>query len=531
MAIGAMLPPFAAGARAERAATTVDYVTGRSVYVDAGQHDGLREGDSLEVTREGHTIAWLRVSFLSSHRAACDTLQTWAVVQPGDAASFTPHAGDARDASGAGNVVAGSDSAARPGPRAHPAARAGGLHGRIGARYLGLTSDGGVRLSQPAVDARIEGTRLGGSPLDVALDFRGRRFVSRRPGTVSVTRDRGFVYRASVGVRDSGDRRRFTVGRLLSPALSPVNLFDGALAETRSARWDFGLFAGTQPDPARLAVSGHIVQGGGYASWHQPAPAIARYSVSGGAITSSDRGHPNRDFGFLQAAYADRRLTASLQQEVDYNRGWKRDAGSAALTSTGTDLNLAYRVRAATPLSAASPELSVFAGLDSRRNVWLYRDHETPETRFLDRYRRGAWAGGTLDLANHVRLGAEARTSSVAGEADQNGWSTRLDAYRLGAFNLALRARHARISGAGLANQLTSVGAGIDPLEGAHLELAGGTRRSEDVGSSVADEVRWASAALELMLARRAYLDLNAQAERGGADPTRQAQLGLSWRF
>jgi hypothetical protein len=385
-----------------------------------------------------------------------------------------------------------------------------------------VQSDRGGRLTQPALDLRLDGASLGGAPLDLAVDFRGRRVTQSIPGQATLSTGRGLFYRFSLATRDLGGRYRITLGRQLSPALAPVNLFDGALVERRGARWNAGFFSGTQPEPLRLGMSGAIVQGGVYAEWHQPEGDARRWSVTGGAITSYDHGNTNRDFGFLQAFYLDRVLSATLSQEMDVNRGWKRDVGQPALQATGTFATTNVRV---------GPALSLRAGYDNRRNVWLYRDRTTPENLFDDRYRQGGWGGALLDVAHHLRLTGDARTSSIAGAQRQNGWTGGVEGYRIAALNLALRARYSRLTGSGLENSLASYGAGLDPLGWAHVEVTGGQRTTRDPLAGIQERSRWLGGDLDVTLPGRAYLNASYEDDSGGSSPMRQAYFGLSWRF
>jgi hypothetical protein len=532
-------------AQAARAEARVTYLAGGSVYVDAGRLEGLREGDSLVVVRGGKAIAWLRASFLSSHRTSCDTLRTLEPIRLGDLAGFvTSLSGPAVAGRDTTAVAAGAPLAAVspspvvpapsllpgvPSSAAGPAVapprvvrRAGPLRGRIGARFLTVQSDRGGRLTQPAFDLRLDGVSLGGAPFDLALDFRGRRVIQSSPGRATLNSDRGLFYRFALATHDRAGHYRFTVGRQLSPSLAPVNLFDGALVERRGARWNVGLFSGTQPEPLRLRMSGAIVQGGGYAEWHQPAGAAQRWTLSGGAISSYDHGNTNRDFGFLQGFYLGRVLSATLSQEVDANRGWKRELGQPAYQATGTFLTTNVR---------AGSALSLRAGYDNRRNVWLYRDRITPENLFDDRYRQGGWGGALLDVAHHVRLTGDARTSSIAGARRQDGWTGGVEGYRFTPLNLAARARYSRLSGAGMENTLASFSVGLDPRAGLHLEAAAGRRTTKDLIRAVLEQTQWQSADLDLLLMRTAYLNASFESEAGGFGRSQQAYFGLSWRF
>jgi hypothetical protein len=542
VALLALLPCGVPAAQAARTQARVTYLAGGSVYVDAGRLEGLGEGDSLVVVRSGKPVAWLRAAFLSSHRASCDTLSTLAAIQVGDVVSFatgvsatgatvedstaaapgtSPGTGaPAPAASVPVPVPAGPARAAAPPSRAAP--RGGMLHGRVGARFLTVQGENGRRLTQPALDLRFDGMSLGGAPLDLAVDFRGRRITQSGAGLATVNRDRGLFYRLAFATHDRAGRYRLTVGRQSSPALAPVSLFDGALVERSGARWSAGLFGGTQPEPLRLGVSGAIAQGGGYAEWRQPSGSARRWSIGGGAISSYDHGNTNRDFGFLQAYYLDRALSATLAQEVDVNRGWKRDLGQPSLQATGTFLTANVR---------AGSALSLRAGFDSRRNVWLYRDRTTPENLFDDRNREGGWGGALLDVAHHVRLTGDARTSSIAGTRRQDGWTGGVEGFRLTPLNLTLRTRYSRLAGSGLENSLLSFGAGLDPLDRAHVELSGGRRTARESQAGVEERTQWLGADLDVTLPWRAYFSVSYEDDTGGLSRSQQAFLALSWRF
>ena len=504
------------------ATTKVTYLAGGTVYLGAGAEDGLATGDTVTVLHGGTTIAWLRVSAVSSHRASCDTLRTLEPVNVGDTAVFTGHERPpaptpvAPDSTGtSADTTRGTRKSARPAWAEH-------LHGRVGARYLSVDTRGAGTIRQPALDFRLAGTDVGGAPVDLGLDLRGRRVTFERAGGGTETDDRTRIYQLSVATHAASGRWRLSLGRQISPSLSPVNLFDGALAETRGQRWSVGLFSGTQPEPTLMGFSSQIVQGGGYVEAHQRGDSERRWSVGGGAVSSYQGGQPNRDFGFAQVFYLDRVLSAFGAQELDLNRGWKRALGEPALSATSTYLNANLRV---------VQGVSLRAGFDNRRNVRLYRDRVTPETEFDDRWRQGAWGGLGLDVAGHLRLGGDGRTSVIGGGQRLNGWSGSAELYRLGPVDGVLRARFSRAKGAGIESDLLSLGLGLDPLPLSHVEVTGGLRRTKDPLAGTLEDTRWTAVDLDVALARRLYLDGTYEDDRGGLGAGSQLYTGLSWRF
>lgn len=523
----------AAPARAASVTAHVTYLAGASIYVDAGSLDGLRVGDTLRVVRDGVTIAQLRAAFASSHRASCDTLSTSAVVRMGDAVVFS--AGEPVSGAGATAVSGSTAAGGAPatglatevagGPAAAPrrAAGAARVRGRIGGRWLDVRSvrDGASATSfnQPSLDVRLDATRFAGIA-DFSLDARGRRTVFRSEGTQTTdafTR----VYRATLRLHDEGDHLRLTLGRQTSSALTTISLFDGALAEWDGSSVAFGAFGGSQPEPMRLGFSADIVEYGVYAGVHQPPLSGRRWFVNLGGVTSTQAGQPNRDFLFTQSGWISRGLAASFTQELDVNRGWKRTAGEPATTFTNTFAS------ARVPLARWS---AVQAGYDNRRNVRLYRDRLTPETEFDDRYRQGAWLGGSLEPLRILRFSGDVRRSDAAGDR-ADSWSLSGELWRISRFAATLRARVSRYQGTLVDSRLTSFGLALDPVASTHFELNGGIRQTGNPALTVMDHERWEEIAIDASLAGRWYLSGSIEHDHGDAGATWQHTAGISWRF
>ena len=381
-------PVSATRSSASWRSSRISYLAGGSVYLDAGQVEGLAVGDTVDVVRQEDTIARLRVRFVSSRRASCDTLWTRQPLALGDAAWFRSdprRQGAVRDslqiAAARGDSI--RTAAVLPMPRGRAAVRNARWRGRVGGRWLSVQTDGGSRYQQPGLELRMDGRDALAGHADVALDIRGRRTISTGlNGTQTDQFSR--VYRASTTFRDHNGHRRLTLGRQTSPTLASISLFDGALLEWGNDRRTFGAFTGTQPDPVRFRWSGELVEGGVFAEWHQAPLAVRRWSLSTGGVTSRSGGDLNRDFLFAQGWWFSRGGSASLAQEVDVNSGWKRSAGEPPLSWTSTFATVRVPV---------TQQFALQSGYDNRRNVRLWRDRETPETDFDDRYRQGAWAG------------------------------------------------------------------------------------------------------------------------------------------
>jgi len=502
--------PTMASASATALSAKVTYLASGTVYIDAGRLEGLGEGDTLEVQRDSRRIATLRVNFLASHRATCIVLGDGEAPAVGDGVLFL-----ARNASGP------SVPAVSPAPAAQPAAArpvsARWLRGRVGVRYLSVRNEGGSHFEQPMLDLRADGAGTG--PLDFSLDLRGRRtsqsFSSGEQRIETLTR----TYRASVTWHDPKAQRLLTVGRQSSGAVGPVSLFDGVLAQTGGERWSAGAFGGTQPDPVRMRISGSVREYGAFAERHQAPLAIRRWTLGVGAVSSYDHAAPDRDFAYLQGSYRDHRLSGYLSQEVDFNRAWKRSRGEGAVSLTSTFANARLSL---------TPWWDLTTGYDNRRSVRLWRDRETPETEFDDRYRQGSWVGSSWLVAKRLRVAGELRSSgSGLGHAD--AWSMSADLQRMGLRGLSLRTRYSQYDSDLSDSRLVSFGAGFDPVPSVHLGWIAGERSLQQSTSEAT--TRWQEWSVDYTFLRRWYANASYERDQGDFENMSQLYAGLSRRF
>ena len=522
----------------------VTYLAGPSIYVNAGRDDGLEVGTHLDVVRAGAAIAGLRVVVISSHRASCEIVRGDSLsVVVGDSVRYVARilpgrpvvAAAAQDTTGVAPPLGADQQSVRDsgaGLRTRSGRFPGAaLRGRVGVRYL-VVAEGaeGARFSQPAADVRLDGTRIGGSALGVTIDARGRRTVATRADTSTPRVDsRTHVYQMAVSLATTGGGR-VAVGRQFSEAFANVSLYDGVSVELNRRRWGTGVFAGTQPAPSTMAYSRDVREAGTYIQAHNEV-AGRRWAVTLGAIGSYHAKEPNREFAFSQLSVSSLRVSLFATQEVDYNRGWKVAAGERAIQPTSTFLSAQIR---------ASDVVTVYGGFDTRRNVRLWRDLESPQTEFDDRFRQGVWGGASLRAGRHVRLSADVRSSdggdSTGARATATGASLAVD--QLGWSLLAAKARSTRYTSPWVEGWLHSASIAISPLNGQlRLEVEAGLRdEANRPGVSVTgmpgdNRVRWLTLDSDIALGRSWYVVVTGTREAGGWGPVTQSYASLSWRF
>ena len=396
--VAAVAPALLAGAGPAAAETAkVTYVTGSTVYLDAGTDRGL-----AGARYAGHSPAGRRAR---RHARGHGVRVTAGLVLAPRSAPRGPHR--RRGTLGVRRrVTAGrtSNSEDEGLPRAARASeslsvrewlRERGLRGRIGVRYAGYSdgTDFGRDWRQPAVDFRLDGKDLGGRPMR-----RRRRSPLTRargaPPPMAARTPRGA--RASTDSLSGGARTAPGGGSMrgasVSTAITSISVFDGVSVETGGDAWRLGAFSGAQPDPITWGWSSDILEHGVWitrrASEGTGAEAT-RWRVTGGLVGSYTGGTIDREYAVVQGRWLGPRGSVLALQEIDLNRGWKSDVESTvAPTSTyASGRWIATRV------------LELQGGFDGRRRVRRWRDRITPETEFDDDFRRGVWTGASVRFA------------------------------------------------------------------------------------------------------------------------------------
>jgi hypothetical protein len=517
--------PAAESDSRESVTASITYVTSSSVYVDAGTADGLQIGDTIEVLREDEVIATLRVEHLSSRKASCAIVDSSGEPAIGDSVRFTVSAAD-----GPAGVVTepgageGSTPAALGPPRSFAARqeswlRQMGIRGRIGARFLAVQDRSGVGQSfhQPAADLRVEGRNIGEGPFDLSIDVRARHTYRTASDGATSDDGRSRVYRL-FGAWHPGPFH-VSVGRQYSPDLPTISVFDGATAALRLRRVSFGLLSGTQPDPLDYGYSTEIREHAAFVRVGSRPDAPARWSLASGLIGSYVSGEINREFVYLQGNYAVQRLAVYVSQDIDLNRGWKKEAEGSSHSFTNTYANLYVR-------PAAS--FTLFGGYDNRRNIRLYRDQESPETEFDDAYRQGYWGGITQRFARRYRVGLSAKRSTGGSAGDADSYTVTIGAQLPVQVNL----RSTRFVNEMTRGWMYSGRAGRQFGSRLHAEIGGGLRTQANASELAPDEtLTWIDIGLDYSLDRHWYLSVSVERSMEPEDSNDQVYATTSYRF
>jgi len=497
---------------------SIAYLSGSTVYVDAGRNQGIDIGQELRVVRDGVVVATLTVRNLSSKRASCDLPEGVTGLEVGDQVVFEANLELSPEI-----AATGAAAGTRRRSRQESWFRRNGLWGTVGVRYLRFEdrSAFGSSYSQPAYNVRLEGHGVAGSSLDLSVDTRARQTFRSNSSGESESSSRTTVYRLLLA-HPVGELFRVSLGRQSSPDLASVSIFDGALGEFRKGRWGAGVFGGTQPDPGDLSFSKQTVEFGAFGRFSSTPGTPLRWSVTGGGVSSSVDGEANRDYLFLRGILSSTRLTGYLMQELDIARGWKTDTGEATVSPTSTLLNARFRI---------NPRLSVFSSFDNRRNIRLYRDRDTPETSFDDSYRTGWTLGAEVVPIPRVRLGADARTHR-GGSGNLESYSGRFRVDRITPLRLQFSTRATRYLGSDRDGWLTT-GSLSMPVAGRNrVEVHTGLRsESVELAGQETISTRWYGFQADMGLVRGLFLLFSLDITRGDTQKNNQAYSSISYRF
>jgi hypothetical protein len=461
--------------------------------------------------RGGQPIASLVAEFVSSSRASCRVDSASAPLAIGDSVWWVPV-----------RVTTGATAAGVASTTTRPrSSSATSLRGRVGLRYLVLDPGFGTPLTQPALDLRLDGQHVQGSPFGIAVDVRAQRSSSTSfsaTASGNVTR----VYQAALIFNPLNTPTRITVGRQFATALSSVGLFDGVSIDFDHPRWSIGAFGGNEPDQTTFGMSGDTREYGAYLALHNRPLSSPLWSFTLGGVGAYSLGQIDREFAFARVTYNDRRFSLYATQELDINRDWRAASEGSSTTPTATFV---------TALLALTDGLSLTAGVDNRRNVRLYRDFLTPEISFDDSFRQGEW-GGAMFNSGHVRMSADYRTSSGGTSGRTESITGAFSLYRLTPLQIGLHVRATTFNGTLSNGRLQSGSFEINPFSFLRFEVSGGTRDSSlPLDAASATHLTWSGLDADIGIGRSIYLMLSTYRETGTNDHSVQSFASLSYRF
>jgi hypothetical protein len=330
------------------------------------------------------------------------------------------------------------------------------------------------------------------------------------------------VYRLEATWKFADGATLLRAGRQRQPDLPTLGSFDGLGIEFRADRnFGYGAAVGTQPEPRNLAVSGDVQEAAAYVR-STGVLARGRWILNLAAVSSYESSEISREYFVVRTNYRDASWWLSLLQEFDIYRGWRADIEGQSVGATSRYFSVRRRF---------SHRASVSAGFDSRRNVRIYRDRETPESAFDDRYRNGAWGALQVGIGHGAAVGMQFRTRNGVGAGSMDSQTLRLQRVpiRWTSLRAGLRTTH-------YANPFVEGWLGSLAVDGRQGEIDGrievGLRQDDAKNAALNDDLAWwVSAEAEARLSARWSTTLVWDHYGGSDDGRETVYSGLRYRF
>ncbi len=385
------------GEEKQRITGAVTYISGSSIYVDAGREKGLAVGDRLTILRRSIPLGRGVVIAVSSNSSASQLLPPADSVAVGDSAivfKIVP-------------LQPVQPAVARPAAAARGKANAAEsdgmiVHGRVGLQYAGAGAlDSRLDFSQPSVLLRLDLSKMPGG---LSFSFYGRSSydLAQRSSFSSESGRWGLrLFDMALAYDNPSAWYGFSVGRLTSRYVGGLGAFDGGQFFVRQGNLSAGFVLGFQPDYHTSQIQ----------TEQQKMAGFVNYAWGGDVFRSNNstiaygqqlfRGKLDRDFLYLQNTF---NLGSTLflyqSSEVDLH-DMKDSVRSPAFRLNNTFVTLSYM-----PVSW----LTANAGYDATRNFLLFESMKTFPDSLIDR-----------ELQQGFRLGASIRLPlrmSISGTAN-----------------------------------------------------------------------------------------------------------------
>lgn len=505
----------------------VRYVSADHVYLDAGRGEGLREGMTVTVQRDGRDLMDLTVAFAAEHSASCVLPEGAAAPSPGDQVRFEPAADEPPGATTPAPVPPPVRSRTRPTAarvrNAAPERKPLHLAGSVAFQWdhIDDTSEADLDFDQPGLRFHL---RLEGLAEGWTARLRGSLRHDRRSDAFGNTPREEWqrrLWEASISNLRSDDTWQFAVGRVGSRATAAVGPFDGLLIDRRVANgWRLGLFSGLAPGRADAGWADDRLAGA-VAHLETGTRRHGRLDMSVAGVTRRRAGEVDRDYLAVAGTWSRDRLSLTQSAQIDWNRGWRSDAGTTLALS---NVLLAARYR-------ADDRWRLSLSLDRRELVRTWTNRTLPDSLFDDSARRGLRAGVTWNSGRAVlavdgglrrddRL--DATTTSYGLRGNLRDWPAR---------GLDLSAGLRAFDGPRASGRTPTIGIAHRNRAGDATRLGVGLRRYELAAFDRRATGRWLSLSHDRSLGRRWSAAAEARWDGGDDAVGRRWFLELRRRF
>ena len=527
----------------------VKYVSGNSVYVDAGRDRGLDEGTKLVLKQapanpddndaavQPGVVAKLTVVSVASSSAVCQVDETTRDLQVGDVLSLPDTEVEklvAKDAMGTTRVYpmivsfdAGDplDEEVREEIPHPPLPEVNEARGRFGLDVSTIQGLGANGFSSTVfgVVARADITRIAGTYWNLNGYWRGRIQHSSAPATASIQDLINRTYIMSLTYVRPQSRYTAGIGRLYLPWASSLQVIDGGYFGFSPTNANtVGVFMGSTPDPTAWNYNPNRKVGGGFVNFHGGDWDNFRYTSTEGAGVELLGWSVDRPFIFSENDFSFKHVF-SLYHSMQIDRPTANPGSPAMNFGVGQSL-LSLRVQ-------ASPRIEFELQDTYFRDIPTY-DIALVGTGLLDRYLfQGVSGGSRVQLPHHVTGYFDIGRSSASTDK-KDSWNTMFGASmsRIWKTGIMVDARYSKFDSAYASGIYRTVTVSRDLSDRFRLSLQGGKQSFASAISKDAGEY-FVNLFVETDLGSRYFLESSYTTQRGGADQYNQFTTTFGFRF
>ncbi len=358
----------------------VSYITSQHIYVKFTNTDGIAEGDTLYVMKDGVEIPALQVKSFSSISCVCISL-----IQSPWATATTVHAKPVKRNNSEYEEVPvkevqdeGYTEKVEDGPNQSDADKIEAYHQEISGR-LSVSSYSDLFRNEESRNQRMRYTfslnaeHMGNS----AFSAESYISFSHTNSNWETVKDSIFlglkIYNLALRY-DINTSMHASLGRKINPRLSSLGAIDGLQVEKSFSFISVGAIVGSRPDYRDYSFNPDLLQYGGYLA-HELAGKNGNMQNTLAFIEQTNQSLTDRRFAYFQhSSMLNKNLFVFASAEVDL---YKIIAGASESTFELTNTYLSFRYRIIRPLS-------VGISYSARKNIIYYESYKDFLERLLD---------------------------------------------------------------------------------------------------------------------------------------------------
>lgn len=407
----------------------VRYRSADTVYLEAGKAAGLKEGDRLEILRDGEPVAVVEIIFAAQNSSSARLIEEKGEILEGDRArplgplSPPPPEPEASQPEPRASATAGGSrgTASRSSSSYRSRERRTRITGVVSLDYETYSSDdgddeGGDRdVDRTTARLSLRGRDLGGLPLSLRVRMRSQQLERSRAlsGGVPESEDRDRLYELSLRWEAPSERWSVQAGRLGVGPFTGIGYLDGASGRVQVlSGWEVGAFYGQRPELADLGLESAGKKYGVFTRF-TPSRSTAPWEVFLAGIHEEDDAGFSRELAVLETRLGSAGGRWSLFQRAEIDVSNDLDSLNGGLEEDSSQLT-----QVALALTGRLGESSrVILSYDRYDPVLLFLDDDgSPARRFEDLLRQGLRA--RLQFGGDDSLGVSISAGLREGEGD-----------------------------------------------------------------------------------------------------------------